>query len=551
MEKIIKEKINNISLLYKIILYFSAGIFWALANIVYSFSFLTWFAFVPFLFLVKYENFKLSLLLSWIFGFSAYIFSFWWLPIPIITSLSNWFLPKYLTFLSYIIGWLINIIVCSFHGLIYVLIVLITKVISSKKGYLFYLTLPFVATVIDYFFPKLWVDQIGYSQYLFFHFSQAADLFGVAFLTFIIFLCNSATIILIESVLFKKDIHFAGFLFLLVIFSIVMLSIYGHFRYNEIVTISAQSKKAKIGVVQGNFSGFDKRDSKKIDSMIETYNELSKSILKEFPDLIVWPESAIPILIDSSITTLDFVKKFNSVPLLFGCHTSRLNDKKFKEDFFNSLVLVDSENKKISEYHKRKLLPFVEEFPIRELDFIMGWYGISQFSRGDESVIMKIKDIKFSPNICYEAVIPDLIRESLKKDDISANLIINCTNDSWFGNSVEPKLHLHIAGFRAIENRKTFIRSTCTGISAIFLPTGEILYKSDIFKKDAFVYEVPLIEIDTLYSKGGYLFVYLINIITFIVLAIAIIRKILFEKKKKDLIRNTHHKRLLYKVWIE
>lgn len=551
MEKIIKSKVNDITFISKIILYFFCGTFWSLANIVYSFGFLTWFAFVPFLFLVKYENLKTSLFLSWIFGFSAYIFSFWWLPRPIISMLSAWFLPEYLKFIAYIIGWFINIIVCAFHGLIYLLIVLIAKTISSKKGFLFYIIIPFVATVIDYFFPKLWIDQIGYSQYLFFHFSQAADLFGVPFLTFIIFFCNSATIILIESILFKKDIHFGAFLFLLVIFSIVLLSIYGHFRYNEIKTIESQSKKAKIGVVQANFSGFDKRDSTKIDNMIETHNELSKTILKYSPDLIVWPESAIPVLIDSYITTLDFVKKFNSVPLLFGCHTSSIDEKKIKDRFFNSLVLVNSDNKKLDEYNKRKLLPFVEEFPIREFDFIMSLYRISQFDRGEKSKIMRVGDIKFSPNICYEAVIPDLVRESLHIEGVSANLIINCTNDSWFGRTVEPKLHLHIAGFRSIENRKALIRSTCTGISAIFLPTGEILYKSQLFEKDAFVKEVPLMEIDTLYSKGGYLFVYLINIITIIILGFAVFRKLLFEKKKKDLINRIHHKKLLYRVWME
>ncbi len=551
MEYIIKNKIKEIRIIHKVGLYFALGALWSFSQVGYSFAFLPWFTFVPFLFMIKYENYKSGFFYSWIFGFSVYLFHFWWMPTPIALTLASDFLPSYLYFLGWIIGWLINLGICCFHGLFYVVVFLLSKYISKKDGAFFYLSIPVVVTVLDYFFPKLWHDQIGYSQFVFFHFSQIADIFGISGISFIIISCNTAAIIFIESFLYKKNINFGAALFFIVIFIIIVSSLYGFFRYKQIMNISDNAKKAKIGIVQGKFSGMEKKDKNKFYEMISVYNDLSKKLLKQNPDLIVWPETAIPRIYDINVEKYKNIKKFSSVPLLTGVHMFEIDKKNKKEYFYNSLVFISKDKLKIDQYHKRKLLPFVERFPLPLFNIILNFIGYQDFSPGKRYKIMECGEIKFAPNICYEAIIPNFIRRSCNVDNKEANLIINATNDSWYGKTIEPKMHLHMTGFRAIENRKSLVRSTCTGYSAIFNPAGDVVYESPLFKQDFVVKKIALLEIKTIYKKWGWFFIWGLAIFLVLIILFSSYRKLKFRYIKSELIAKKIHKRDLYRLWME
>jgi len=552
MDKILKAKVQEIRFTYKIVLYIIFGVLWSFANVGYSFGLLTWFAFVPFLFSIKYENLKSGIILSWIFGITAYIFHFWWMTYPFVAFFSKGFASGGMIALGFIVGWLITLLTSAYHGLMYVIIFVVTKyIVTKKRGSFFYLTMPFVFTVVDFFFPKLWYDQLGYSQYVFFNFSQIADIFGVPIITFIVIFSNSAILILIEAFLYKKHIRYGIAVAATAICMIVAASIYGDIRQKQILQICKESPKAKIGVVQGNFSGLDKKNAGIYSKMIFTYNDLSKKLLNksESPDLIVWPETSIPMFFEEETKDFSYVKEFSKTPLLFGTHI--IEGKRTKDNVFNALVLLSPDSEKIDQYYKHKLVPFTEGMPFKFLNFIMNAYGLCAFGEGTEYKIMQVGNIKMATNICYEDIIPRFIKESLNVKGVESNLIVNATNDSWFGKTIEPGMHLRMAGFRAIENRKSLVRSTCTGFSGVFDPTGNLIYISKLMEQDSAVIETSLLEIKTIYRQGGWTFVYFLGLIVLIIFIYAVIRKVQFYFKKSKMIAENHHKKLLYRVWTE
>lgn len=550
MEYIINGKIKKMQTLPKIGLYFLFGALWSFSQVGYSFAFLPWFTFIPFIITIKYEDYKYGFFYSLVFGFAVYFFHLWWMLPPFASQIFIELTQPYFYILKWAIAIILYLAICAYHGIVYGFIFLIVRYLSKNNINLFYFCIPVVTTVLDYFFPKLWHDQIGYSQFVFFHFSQIADVFGIPGITFIIICCNSAACILIESILCKKKINYGMLVFLAMIIIVIGSSIYGIFRYRYILKISEKSQKAKIGIVQGNFSGFEKRDNENIDRMITEYNELSEKLIIQKPDLIIWPETAIPTEYNISETDYSEIKKFGDIPLLTGIHLYK-DDKKDLIKLYNSVVLISKDKKRIDYYNKRKLVPFVESAPVSFLNIFLKIAGYFSFSPGDENKIMEIGNIKLSPDICYEGINPDYIRKAIVIKGKRANLIVNVTNDSWYGRTIEPMMHLHMTGFRSIENRISLVRCTNSGFSAVFNPTGDEVYTSPLFKKDFVVIEVPLLEIKTIYNKWGWFFIWFLLIFLVIISAIATYRKLYFKQVKSLLIAKKIHKRNLKRMWLE
>jgi apolipoprotein N-acyltransferase len=109
------------------------------------------------------------------------------------------------------------------------------------------------------------------------------------------------------------------------------------------------------------------------------------------------------------------------------------------------------------------------------------------------------------PLICYEDAFPEISRELTRN---GANMLVNLTNDAWYGVSSAPYQHLAIAIFRAVENRRYMIRATNTGVSAIIAPTGEVLMDSPLFERLALVGKIFPREDRSFYTENGDWFAY-------------------------------------------
>ena len=176
--------------------------------------------------------------------------------------------------------------------------------------------------------------------------------------------------------------------------------------------------------------------------------------------------------------------------IIFG--VNKLNKK--TNSFYNSLLLVDNELNIINQYNKQKLVPFGEFLPFENLLNKFGLKKITEghgsFIRGNEKTNIQIDQLNILPLICYEVIFTSIIQQSSP----DTNLIINISEDAWFGNTIGPDQHYAKSIFRAIENGTFFLRSANKGISAIIDNKGVIIKELNRNEAGNIEFEVPLIK---------------------------------------------------------
>ncbi len=238
-----------------------------------------------------------------------------------------------------------------------------------------------------------------------------------------------------------------------------------------------ETKKTNLGitVVQPNIAQKDKWNNTKRLKHFADLIELSynNSDINKHTHLIIWPETAIAQNLLDAPWAINMIREMlknykNDAYLITGA----LRYKEGKH--YNSIITFNKNAEIISIYDKSHLVPFGEYMPMSNIIDIAPIVGFSGFTPGK-----KIKEVilnaalSFTPKICYEIIFPD-------KTKSKTNIIVNVTNDAWYGNSAGPYQHLVQSQFRAIENKKTVLRAANTGISAIINPLGYIEQKQTL-----------------------------------------------------------------------
>ena len=230
-------------------------------------------------------------------------------------------------------------------------------------------------------------------------------------------------------------------------------------------------KLLRTTVVQGGIS----QDRKWLRDEFQPTLTLYRNAMLEHEDsdLIVWPEVAIPSAIDQVeyyITDLQDKLRQKPKTLLFGI----LERNAEPEKVFNSVVTLDGHDRQI--YRKRHLVPFGEYFPVP--DFVRRWMRLmslptSDMSAGDDEqpLLTSLSGEKLAVAICYEDAYAAEQLYALP----AASVLINVSNDAWFGDSIAPHQHLQIARMRALEAGRHLVRATNNGVSAFIGPKGELL----------------------------------------------------------------------------
>ena len=179
----------------------------------------------------------------------------------------------------------------------------------------------------------------------------------------------------------------------------------------------------------------------------------------------------------------------NNHVIIFGINTSKNNN-----DSFNSLIAVNNNFEIIYQYNKKKLVPFGEFLPVENILSSFGLKKITQgytsFSKGGNQKNLIIKNFNILPLICYEIIFPSLIQNRDKK----TNLIINISEDAWFGGSIGPYQHFAKAIFRSIESDTFLARTANRGISAFIDNKGNIVKSLKISEKGHIELNVPLLK---------------------------------------------------------
>ena len=209
--------------------------------------------------------------------------------------------------------------------------------------------------------------------------------------------------------------------------------------------------------------------------------------------MFIWPEGVFSgysydeVIIFKELISKNFSKEHN---IIFG--TNQLDPE--SGNFYNSMLLVDNNFTIIQNYNKRKLVPFGEFLPFENFLNIFGFKKITEgngsFSVGVKNSNISLGKINFLPLICYEIIFTNLIQTS----NVDTNLIINISEDGWFGNTIGPDQHFAKSIFRAIENNTFLLRSANKGISAIIDNKGKIVKSLNRNEAGNIEFNVPLIK---------------------------------------------------------
>ena len=349
-------------------------------------------------------------------------------------------------------------------------------------------------------FPwNLWVYSVSWSTEIL----QILNLIGLFAFNLIVI-----TIFILPSIIFFKfQPAKKVFILLFTAMLIAILYIYGSFEINNNKNfLKTVDKKINVKVISPNF---------KLEYGL-SINQIEKKLIKLIrysePDdtkktLFIWPEGVFSGYSYSEILIFkDLIKKnfSNKHYIIFGIN--KLNENTGL--FYNSLLLVDNKFEVMHQYNKQKLVPFGEFLPFENLLNRFGLKKITEghgsFQKGSKKTNIKIDQLSILPLICYEVIFTSIIQ----KASLDTNLIVNISEDAWFGNTIGPDQHYAKSIFRAIENGTFFIRSANKGISAIIDNKGISIKKLNRNEAGNLEFDVPLIKSNN--NKNDLIFIILL-----------------------------------------
>ena len=452
-----------------------------------------------FIFLIKksnlHNNLKFFFIYGWSFGFGYFLTNLYWISISLTFDQNFKFLIPFTV-----------IFIPGFLAIFYGFVTIIFKILNPKKKILSSLfifslifgILEFLRGLILTGFP--W-NLIVYS------FSNQLELLSIISIVgtyglnlFCISLFTSPAIFILKDR--NKDISVCVFFLI----SVVALYFYGSNYKEKFNNTAKKSNDYKIRVIGSNISLDRFYFNTDTASVIKELIKISDPNFNE-KTIFVWPEGILPGISSEELMKYNklFEKKFSQSHILFiGTNSQIIKNGSTK--YFNSLSVYDHKLNLLDTYHKINLVPFGEFLPAENLLKKFGFRSLTNnyqsFSKGNDRKIIEIKRENFSlkilPLICYEIIYSGKISRNRDFD-----LIINVSEDGWFGRSIGPKQHFDHSIFRAIESGKYLIRSANNGISAIINPIGVIEQKVD-FNQSGFVDHKESSKIQpTIFSKYG------------------------------------------------
>lgn len=269
-----------------------------------------------------------------------------------------------------------------------------------------------------------------------------------------------------------------------------------------------------VGIVQGNVPQDQKWDPAFQAATIETYRSLTAEVAAAGARLVVWPETAVPAFFQRDPRVRPAVldaARAAGVDLVLGAPSAEMRpplrpDAEPRIVLFNSAYVVGAEGGVRGRYDKQHLVPFGEYVPLSGLLFFVSRlaHGIGDFEAGRGMPPLEAGGARLGILICYEAIFPDLAREMAAE---GAEVLINVTNDAWFGRTAAPWQHLAQAVFRAVELKRPLVRAANTGVSAIVAPSGRIEGTLGLFTRDVLTGSIPLprspAPVRTVYERVG------------------------------------------------
>lgn len=476
---------------------FLSGLILALAFPKIDFGFLAWVAFVPLLWITQKATPRQAFVYGWLSGMGFYLGTVYWV-VETIGLYSN--IPTLVA-----VGPLLMMcaILASYTGAFAAGL----RFSQQCGGYFLLLGPPLwvgLEWLRSFFFIGFpWVD-LGYSQHGFLNLIQFTEVTGVYGL--------SALVVFVNLILFRlwQDTGLGrGRLLLAAVLLVGALTSWGAWRRAQLLALPP-THHLRVGLIQGNIAQDKKWEKEFQEETLSRYERLSRAAAAQGAELIVWPETAVPFFFQSDThyqqRLLDLTRELH-VPFLFGSvgwKPKNMTDV----TLFNRAYLVSATGDVVGSYDKIKLAPFGEYIPFHDnflffLDKLVE--GIGDFAAGADATVLSLPSEKFGVLICFEGIFPDLARRFVAN---GAHLLVNITNDAWFGRSSAPYQHLVMEAMRAVENRVPLVRAANTGFSAVITPDGQIRAHSALYETTFLLEDLAWPDVASFYTQYGDVFAY-------------------------------------------
>ncbi|AGW14485.1 apolipoprotein N-acyltransferase [Megalodesulfovibrio gigas] len=267
---------------------------------------------------------------------------------------------------------------------------------------------------------------------------------------------------------------------------------------------------AIVAVVQGNVDQSVKWNEAYQQETIDRYVSLSRSLATQHasapPKVILWPETSMPFYFQEPGEPSQQVRSLAAdlgVPVLLGAPGYDRDPQSSQYRFYNRAYLLGKDGAIQSYYEKEHLVPFGEYIPFgKHFSFLKKLVeGPGDFAPGQLVAPLQLGHLSMGVLICYETIFPELAQKRVAE---GANVLVNLSNDAWFGKTAAPTQHLHLAVLRAVEQRRSVVRATNTGISAVIMPTGVVRSPTRLFETAVFAMETDLMTSHTRYHVWHY-----------------------------------------------
>lgn len=411
----------------------------------------------------------------------AFSIAFAWLTYTITYFGGFPVLGTFFTFLLFVFGSALQLVIFS-------LLARSLKAVLPSSG----LWLPISWITGEVLMFRIFPWSPGHSQFAFWPLSLSAALGGVPVITFAMFwLCG--------SLISRRASAIGGS----TIFTAFLIA-YGTMYNSQIEAAIERAPTISVAVIQANTS-IEERSQRKFFANNRARFELLSQQIESPPDLIVWPEGVIQDWIPDEIR---HVRYDSRVPYLGPSTNFLVGAMTYTRDrhYYNSAIGVRADGTILPPYHKQILMPFGEYLPFSSLLSQFGHLAemIGGLSAGNAVTTMELPlagrsySLTVSPLICYEDILPRLAGAAVRA---GAKVMVNLTNDTWFGKSVAPLQHQLIASFRAVENGRVLVRSTNSGLTSVVLPNASTPHTLPVFSEGILRAEVPLLNTSTPFTQ--------------------------------------------------
>jgi apolipoprotein N-acyltransferase len=264
----------------------------------------------------------------------------------------------------------------------------------------------------------------------------------------------------------------------------VVAAIVGYVRMRQIDARTLASESVRVGLVQGDMPLFQTREDHA--ESLRRHLRMTDELRAKGVDFVVWSESSVMWSIperdyDRFLQQL-FTRRLG-VPALFGAVLVGRDPGAFHA--YNVALATDASGHVVGRYDKHYLLAFGEYLPFGDtFPVLYEWSPNSGHLTPGTSVDPVVLDgHPVTALVCYEDILPGFVNGAVNHGH--PDMIVNITNDAWFGDTTEPWIHLALAQMRAVEHRRYLLRSTNSGVSAVMDPVGRMIAHSETFRQQA------------------------------------------------------------------